>query len=132
MLIRKYRPHFADAMARPVRITSGAVLGLIIVGLVIKERANFVSYFEQAGIAALLLNVVSMMLGYFSAKLFGIRKEAARSIAIESGIQNGTLAITIAVVLLHNVAFAIVPAVYSLLMFVTGGVVIYWFNKGGK
>ncbi|AFL82034.1 putative Na+-dependent transporter [Aequorivita sublithincola DSM 14238] len=132
MLVRKYRPHFADAMAKPVRIASGAVLGLIIVGLVIKERANFISYFEQAGIAAIVLNVVTMMLGYFSAKLFGIRKEGARSIAIESGIQNGTLAITIAVVLLHNAAFAIVPAVYSLLMFVTGGLVIYWFNRGGK
>lgn len=129
MWVRKYRPHFADSMAKPVRIASGVVLGLIIVGLVIKERANFVSYFEQAGIAALVLNVATMVLGYFSAKLFGLGKKAARSIAIESGIQNGTLAITIAVVLLHNSAFAIVPAVYSLLMFLTGGIVIYWFNR---
>ncbi len=132
MLLRKYRPNFADGMAKPVRIASGAVLALIIVGLVIKERANFVSYFEQAGIAALALNVVTMVLGYFSAKLFGLKIAAARSIAIESGIQNGTLAITIAVVLLQNSAFAIVPAVYSLLMFVTGGAVIYWFNRGGE
>ncbi|WGF91837.1 bile acid:sodium symporter family protein [Aequorivita marisscotiae] len=129
MLVRKYRPHFADKMAKPVRIASGAVLGLIIVGLVIKERTNFVSYFEQAGVAALVLNVITMVLGYFSAKLFGLSKEAARSISIESGIQNGTLAITIAVVLLHNASFAIVPAVYSLLMFLTGGVIIYLFNR---
>ncbi len=132
MLVRRYRPDFSDRMARPVRIASGAVLGLIIVGLVIKERADFVSYFKQAGIAALVLNVVTMVLGYFSAKLFGLSKEAARSISIESGIQNGTLAITIAVVLLHNASFAIVPAVYSLLMFLTGGVLIYWFNREGK
>lgn len=132
MLVRKYRPNFADRMAKPVRIASGAVLGLIIVGLVINERANFVSYFKQAGIAALVLNVVTMVLGYFSAKLFGLSKEAARSISIESGIQNGTLAITIAVVLLHNASFAIVPAVYSLLMFLTGGVLIYSFNRKAK
>ncbi len=132
MLVRSYRPNFADSMEKPVRIASGAVLGLIIVGLVIKERANFVSYFEQAGIAALVLNVVTMVLGYFSAKLFGLSKEAARSISIESGIQNGTLAITIAVVLLHNASFAIVPAVYSLLMFLTGGVLIYWCNRERK
>lgn len=132
MLVRSYRPNFADSMEKPVRIASGAVLGLIIVGLVIKERANFVTYFEQAGIAALVLNVVTMVLGYFSAKVFGLSKEAARSISIESGIQNGTLAITIAVVLLHNASFAIVPAVYSLLMFLTGGVLIYWCNREGK
>ncbi|HET8803159.1 MAG TPA: bile acid:sodium symporter family protein [Aequorivita sp.] len=132
MLVRRYRQNFADSMEKPVRIASGAVLGLIIVGLVIKERANFVSYFEQAGIAALVLNVVTMGLGYFSAKLFGLSKEAARSISIESGIQNGTLAITIAVVLLRNTSFAIVPAVYSLLMFLTGGLLIYWVNRKGK
>lgn len=132
MLVRRYRPDFADRMARPVRIASAVVLVLIIVGVVIKERANFVSYFEQAGIAALVLNVVTMVLGYFSAKLFGLSKEAARSISIESGIQNGTLAITIAVVLLHNASFAIVPAVYSLLMFLTGGVLIYSFNRKAK
>ncbi|MCG2418364.1 bile acid:sodium symporter family protein [Aequorivita sp. F47161] len=132
MLVRSYKPSFANNMAKPVRIASGAVLALIIIGLVIKERANFVSYFEQAGIAALALNVVTMVLGYFSAKLFGLGKAAARSIAIESGIQNGTLAITIAVVLLHNASFAIVPAVYSLLMFVTGGVLIYFFNREAK
>jgi BASS family bile acid:Na+ symporter len=132
MLVRSYKPRFANNMAKPVRIASGAVLALIIIGLVIKERANFVSYFEQAGIAALALNVVTMVLGYFSAKLFGLGKAAARSIAIESGIQNGTLAITIAVVLLHNASFAIVPAVYSLLMFVTGGVLNYFFNREAK
>ncbi|MDN3724051.1 bile acid:sodium symporter family protein [Aequorivita sp. SDUM287046] len=129
ILIRKYCPNFADRMEKPVRIASGAVLALIIVGLIIKERANFFSYFEQAGMAALQLNIVTMFLGYFSAKLFGLGIKAARSIAIESGIQNGTLAITIAVVLLQNASFAIVPAVYSLLMFVTGGILIYWVNR---
>ena len=54
MWVRKYRPRFADSMAKPVRIASGVVLGLIIVGLVIKERTNFVSFFEKAGIAALV------------------------------------------------------------------------------
>lgn len=129
MFIRNYFPRFALKMAKPVRIASGAVLGLIIVGLVLKERANFIAYFEQAGLATFLLNVITMGVGYFSAKIFGVRNEAARSIAIESGIQNGTLAITIAVVLLKNTAFAIAPAVYSLLMFVTGGALIYWFNR---
>ena len=71
-----------------------------------------------------MLNAVSMVLGYFSAKLFRIIDRRAVSISIESGIQNGTLAITIAVVLLGSTAFAIAPAVYSLIMFGTGGVAI--------
>ncbi len=124
MLIRRFSPEFSNKMGKPVRIASAIVLALVIIGIVIKEKENFVSYFQQAGIAALLLNVISMVVGYLSSRLFRIKDRRAISISIESGIQNGTLAITIAVVLLGSTEFAIAPAIYSLLMFFTGGVVI--------
>ncbi|MFC2081431.1 bile acid:sodium symporter family protein [Bacteroidota bacterium] len=129
MVIRKYKEAFALRMGKPVRVASGVVLALVIIGIVIKEKANFVSYFQQAGIVALLLNVATMAVGYYSSRLFRIKDKRALSISIESGIQNGTLAITIAVVLLESTSFAITPAVYSLIMFFTGGVIIYIGNK---
>ena len=132
MLIRRYREGFALKMERPVRIASAIVLALVIIGIVIKEKENFISYFEQAGIVALLLNVSTMIVGYFSARLFKIKDKRALSISIESGIQNGTLAITVAVVLLGSTEFAIAPAIYSLIMFFTGGVVIYIGLKRDK
>ena len=132
MIIRKFRENFALRMANPVRKASGVVIALVIIGIIVKERENFVSYFQQAGIVALTLNVVTMAVGYYSARLFKIKDKQALSISIESGIQNGTLAITIAVVLLSSTAFAIVPAIYSLLMFFTGGVIIYIGNKRNK
>ncbi|MCF8380024.1 MAG: bile acid:sodium symporter family protein [Bacteroidales bacterium] len=125
MIIRKYKEAFALKMERPVRIASAFVLALVIAGIVIKERENFVSYFQQAGWLALLLNVTTMIVGYLTARLFKITDKQALSISIESGIQNGTLAIMIAVVLLGSTAFAITPAIYSLIMFATGGVVIF-------
>lgn len=132
MLIRRYKEGFALKMAKPVRKASGVVIALVIVGIFIKERANFVSYFQQAGLATLALNVTTMVVGYYSSKLFKINTKRAISISIESGIQNGTLAITIAVVLLGNTAFAIAPAIYSLLMFFTGGLVVYLATKRRK
>jgi len=129
MIIRRYKEGFALKMAKPVRKASAIVIALVIAGIFIKERANFVSYFQQAGLAALALNVTTMVVGYFSSRLFRITNKRAISISIESGIQNGTLAITIAVVLLGNTAFAIAPAIYSLLMFFTGGLVIYIGTK---
>jgi BASS family bile acid:Na+ symporter len=125
MLIRRFAPKFSKKMGKPVRIASAIVLALVIIGIVIKEKENFVSYFQQAGIAALLLNVISMVVGYLSSRLFRLKDRRAISISIESGIQNGTLAITIAVVLLGSTEFAIAPAIYSLIMFFTGGAVIY-------
>jgi len=132
MIIRHFKEGFALKMAKPVRKASGFVMALVIIGIVIKERENLIPYFQQAGIVALLLNITTMMVGYYSSKLFNIKNKKAISISIESGIQNGTLAITIAVVLLGNSEFAITPAIYSLLMFFTGGAAIYLALKRSK
>lgn len=132
MLIRRYKEGFATKMEKPVRIASGFVLMLVIVGLVIKEKDNIVSYMQEAGLVALMLNIATMVVGYLSARILNINKKMARSISIESGIQNGTLAITIAVVLLGSTEYAITAAVYSLIMFASGAVVIYAGNRGGS
>lgn len=132
MFIRNKNEKFALKMANPVRKASSIVIALVIIGIVVKEKHNVISYFQQAGIVALILNVATMAVGYYSSKLFSIKNERALSISIESGIQNGTLAISIAVVLLGNSSFAIAPAIYSLLMFFTGGVIIYLGIKKSK
>jgi bile acid:Na+ symporter, BASS family len=132
MTIRKYKEDFAKRMANPVRKASGIVVTLVIIGIVIKEKENVIPYFQQAGVAALILNIATMLVGFYSAKLFKITDKRAISISIESGIQNGTLAISIAVVLLGNSEFAITPAIYSLLMFFTGGAAIYFGTRKSK
>lgn len=124
MLIRRYKEKFALKMGKPVRIASGILLLLIIVALIIKEYKTLEESFEQAGLAVIVLNLVVMLLGYFSARLFKVKKKRALSIAIESGIQNGTLGITVAIALLGNTAFALVSAVYGVLMFIAGGAAI--------
>jgi len=132
MIIRRYKENFALKMAEPVRKASGIVIALVIIGILIKERENVISYFQQAGVVALVLNVATMVIGYYSSKLFKISSKQAVSISIESGIQNGTLAISIAVILLGSTAYAIAPAIYSLLMFFTGGVAVYFGIKKSK
>jgi len=132
MLIRKYNEAFALKMAKPVRVASALVLLLVIIGIAVKEKENFVSYFQEAGAITLSLNIITMLLGYYSAKLLQVYTKGAISIAIESGIQNGTLAISIAIVLLNNSSYAIAPAVYSLLMFLTGGIIVYLGVKKSK
>ncbi|MBT3383596.1 MAG: bile acid:sodium symporter family protein [Prolixibacteraceae bacterium] len=132
MLVRKFKEAFALRMAKPVRVASGIVITLVIFGILIKERHNLISYFQQAGLVALSLNAATMLVGFYSAKIFNIKNRQAISISIESGIQNGTLAISIAVILLGSTAFSIAPAIYSLLMFFTGGIAIYVGNKRNK
>lgn len=124
MLIKSKKPDFALRMDKPVRLISVILLALIIIGIVLKEKENIVDYFAQAGALALLLNSSTMILGYLTAKAFKLKGKQAVTISLESGIQNGTMALAIAGTLLGNVAYGIAPAVYSLLMYISGGIVV--------
>jgi BASS family bile acid:Na+ symporter len=132
MFIKSKKPQFAFKMDRPIRLISVILLALIILGIVLKEKENIVDYFAQAGILALLLNGSTMVLGFLTAKALKLRENQAVTISLESGIQNGTMALAISGTLLGNVAFGIAPAVYSLLMYITGGIVVLLALKNKK
>ena len=61
-----------------------------------------------------------------------IEKKQSISISMEIGIHNGTLAIYVALSVLHNSAMSIPPAIYSILMFFTAALFGYWINRKNK
>jgi bile acid:Na+ symporter, BASS family len=132
MYIRAKAKVFAGKMEKPVKIVSGLLLFLIIFAAINTNKDIFVSSFVDVGPIALTLNVLMLLIGYLSARLFKLNLAQSVSISVESGIQNGTLGIMIASTLLHNDVMAISPAIYSLIMFVTSGVIIAWMNLGVK
>lgn len=132
MLIKAKQGAFALRMEKPVRIASGVVFVLVLAGIIFSERENIIPYAEQAGFITFVLNVLTMGLGMIMATFLKLSPRQAISISIESGIQNGTLAIAIATGLLMNTEYAIAPAIYSLIMFITGAVVIFWGIKESK
>jgi len=67
--------------------------------------------------------------GFYTAKLFKLNLPQSITISIESGIQNGTLAIFIALSILNNSQMSITPAIYSLIMFATGGFMMFYFGR---
>lgn len=129
MTLKKLKPEFASKMSKPVKIASGAVLFIIIIALVLKKKEDLVQYLKQAGIVTLILNLATMTFGYLTARWAKLNASQSLTISIESGIQNGTMAIAIASGILANENFAIAPAVYSLIMFITGGALIFFRNK---
>lgn len=129
MFIRHRKKDFALRMDRPVRIVSTVLFIIIILSIIIKERETIVQYFPQIGGATITLNLLTLIIGYYSSKLFSLDQKQAITIAIESGIQNGTLAIVIASTVLANFTLSIPAGIYSLLMFISGGFIMYYFGK---
>jgi bile acid:Na+ symporter, BASS family len=119
MLIRAQREGLAKRLDKPVRLLSAVFLLLVIGASVYSERAILVGSFQQVGLAALVFNLISMLVGYVVPLLARVPERQAVAIGMEIGIHNGTLAITIAATLLNNSTMTIPPAIYSLIMFFT-------------
>ncbi|MCI4667048.1 MAG: bile acid:sodium symporter family protein [Bacteroidia bacterium] len=129
MFVRSRSEAFAIRMDRPVRILSTILFLLILVSIILKERENIITYLVQVGLATSILNLSTMLLGFFSARIFKLNLPQSITISIESGIQNGTLAIVIASTVLANTTLSIPAAVYSFLMFFSGGFMMFYFGR---
>ena len=132
MLIKNRAPQFADRMERPVRIASSIFLAVVILGLLAREFDLFQQYVGDTLGIVTALNVLTMGMGYGLAKAFGLNLKQGLTIAIESGIQNGTLTISLAVITLNQPDFAIIAAIYSLVMYALSSVPIYIGVKATK
>ena len=129
MFIRLKKQDFAQRMEGPVKKISGIFFVLVLCAVIFKERATILAHIQTAGGVAIALNLITMTIGYVLGSLFSLPLKQRISITIEGGIQNGTLGISVATILLGNTAYAISPAVYGVLMFLTAGVFIYWSNR---
>jgi len=92
---------------------------IVLLGAILAEKDNIVSYFADAGLITLALNVIMMIVAFYVAKLLGTGNAQKKCIAIECGLQNGTLAIFVGTTLFGGGAFVIPAATYSLIMFAT-------------
>jgi len=102
---------------------------LVLLGAIAAERENVVSYFVQAGSITLALNVIMMFVAYCIAQLLASGTKQKKCITIECGLQNGTLAIFVAMSIFGGGMYVIPAATYSLIMFFTSLIFIYFVRK---
>lgn len=132
MVVKAKKPEWARWGETPFKLFGLVFLVLIIGAALIREKDNVVGYFAQAGVAALLLNVLALAMGAGLALLFRLSKAQATCIAIDTGNCNGTLAVGIAATILQQPGMAITPAVYSLIMLFLGGAAVVVAPKLGR
>jgi BASS family bile acid:Na+ symporter len=105
------------------------LFALVLLGAIAAERENVISYFAQAGLITLVLNVVMMIVAYYVAKFLSSGTKQRKCITIECGLQNGTLAIFVATSIFDGGAYVIPAATYSLIMFATSLIFVYLVRK---
>ncbi len=117
MAVRARASGFAERMDKPVRIASAIILAVLVIGIMLDQRANVLDYLARVGLAAGLFCLISLAVGYVVPKAAGIVEEQAIASSFEIGVHNATLAIFVAVEVLDNVEISIPAAVYGVVMF---------------
>lgn len=129
MFIKHYKPKIADSSQVLVSRFGITFLAMLVVFLSYVQRDIIVDAFINTGPISLILNVVTMALGYFSSKVFGLNLAQRTSITLEVGLQNSTLSIFMALTLLSNYDMSMTPAIYTLIMFFTAGILVKVFSS---
>ena len=129
MIIRGFAENFISSNINIIEKITGLLFIIVFAAIWIEERNNIFNYLAQAGLAVLILNVVMMILAYFIAKKFATGIKQRKCIALECGLQNGTLAVFVATQIFNDVAYMIPTAAYALVMYLTGFIFIYILKK---
>ncbi|MXZ83328.1 MAG: bile acid:sodium symporter family protein [Synechococcus sp. SB0666_bin_14] len=101
------------------RTLSMVLFVLVLVGAVVGARDAIVPYFAQAGLVTLVLNVVMMVVAWTVARGLASGPKQRIAVTIECGLQNGTMAIAVGVLLFGGGLTVVPAATYSLTMFAT-------------
>jgi len=117
MLVRARRAGFADRMDRPVRAGSAVILAVLVVAIIVDQRESIGDYMAQVGVATAVFCALSLTIGYYVPRWFGVSERQSVASSMEIGVHNATLAIYVAVEILDDTEISIPAAVYSLFMF---------------
>jgi len=125
MIVRRFFEKFISSNINIIEKITGLLFLVVFAAIWIEERENILSYLTQAGIIVLNLNIVMMLIAYFVAKSFASGIKQIKCIALECGLQNGTLAVFVATQIFSEVIYIIPTAAYALIMYITGFIFMY-------
>jgi BASS family bile acid:Na+ symporter len=125
MGIRAKWSEFAKRSENYVSGFSMAVLAFVIISICINLGGKLIDFAIATGPAVIILNLITMTLGYCAGRFLLHQEAQSRTITLEVGMQNGTLALLITSGILESGAMSVAPSIYSLFMFVSASLFTY-------
>ena len=126
MLIRKFADNFITPKVEIFNKLNIIFFILFFIAAFYEERENIISFIAQAGLITLILNITMMIIAYYLAKNFASGIKQRKCIALECGLQNGTLAIFVSTQIFgSDIMYAIPTGAYALIMYITGFIFVY-------
>jgi BASS family bile acid:Na+ symporter len=124
MLIKAFAPKLAASSQVYVAKFGILFLVLLMIFLTYLQQDIVIPALIATGPVSLILNISTMALGYYSSKWLKLTPAQSTSITIEVGLQNSTLSMFMALTLLANYKMSFTPAIYTLIMLFTAGILV--------
>jgi len=124
-----YRKETKADVTKLIEKFSVLLFVIVFAAIWIEEWENILSYVQQAGLITIVLNVTMMIIGYNVAKLLASGIEQRKSISLECGLQNGTLAVFVSSQLFNDITYLIPTATYAIIMFLTSLFFVFFVRK---
>ncbi|NMG40752.1 bile acid:sodium symporter family protein [Chelativorans sp. ZYF759] len=129
--------HYAEPLAS--RIEKHAFRGalgffiIVVVGALAVNWGTFIANLGRLGPSVVGLNILLLVLGFGIAKLFALNDAQATAIAIETGIQNAALGITVGSLIVERTMelppFSLPSGVYGITMYFVSLPFVYWLRS---
>ena len=126
MIIRKFADSFVASKVEIFNKLNIVFFIIFFIAAFYEEKDHIISFIMQAGLIALILNVTMMIIAYYLAKTFASGIKQRKCIALECGLQNGSLAIFVSTQIFgSDILYAIPTGAYALIMYITGFIFVY-------
>lgn len=134
VVVRQHATEWAERVSRPAKVVMLVLLAIVFAVKVFAGESQGGAGltwqdFFQISPYALVQNLLCLFFGYFFLKIIAAPHPARLTAAMESGVQNTTLAFLIAGNLLNNAAMVKPALVYSMFSFWTACLFAYFSNK---
>ena len=133
ILVRSINNNFADNFEIIAIKISTILFIIIIVFALFSEWQTFINNLPQIGPAIVLLIVSMLIIGYKTSNWFKMNNQQSLTVAIESGIQNGTVGIAIGNIIINpetGLSILSIPSgVYGILMYFVCLPFVFWYVK---
>ena len=117
MILRYFFPNFFSRNEKFFVNLSFVLFLVFLAAAIYQEIDNISSYFASSGLITLILNIVVVIVAFVLCKIFSIAKKQKKTILIETGLQNGTLAIVVTGLIFNDPIYLVPTATYSLIMY---------------
>ena len=129
MIVRSLMTDFIVSKTLIIQRLSVILFLIVFISIWVEEWDRIISFITRAGLVSLILNLTMIFLGYYLAKIFASGVAQRKSISLECGLQNGTLAVFVATQLFDEIIYMVPTAAYALIMFTTSLFFVFVVRK---